>query len=38
MREKKEECICIGIHQSIWCVCVVGGGGGRGVNSFEDDV
>ena len=40
VRKKKEEYICIGIHESIWCVCVcVGGGGGswRG-HGFEDDV
>ena len=26
VRKKKEEYICIGIHESIWCV----GGGGEG--------
>ena len=28
VRKKKEEYICIGIHESIWCA---GGGGGGGV-------
>ena len=35
VRKKKEEYICIGIHESIWCVCVSGGGGGGGGGALE---
>ena len=31
VRKKKEKYICIGIHESNWCVCVWGGGGGGGL-------
>ena len=31
VRKKKEKYICIGIHESNWCVCVGGGGGVGGV-------
>ena len=35
VRKKKEKYICIGIHESNWCVGGGGGGGWRG-HGFED--
>ena len=39
--EEERKYICIGIHESNWCVCVGGGGewvGGWRSHGFEDDV